>query len=461
MSRFERLSVLDELFLHLEGHNTHMHVGGAAIFEGPPPAYEDLLDGFRKRLHLVPRFRQKLAFTPFGLARPAWIDDAHFNLEYHVRHTALPAPGGEEQLKRLIARIMSQQLDRSKPLWEIWYAEGLTNDRWAVISKTHHCLVDGVSGADIMSVILDLEPNPQETVEPEPWKPSLEPTADELIADAVKERITSPLEAIRTVQSALIDPGTLAGRVAEGAKAITSFVTGTLDFAPTSSLNQRIGPHRRFETVLADLAEFKRVKNALGGTVNDVVLAVVSGGLRRLLKGRGERVDELELRAMVPVSVRANHEQGALGNRVSTIWAPLPVHESDPVARLRLVSAAMQNLKDSGQAVGAQLLTTLGEWAPPTIAAQASRVVARQRQFNLVVTNVPGPQIPLYSFGQQMTEVYPVLPLSDNTTIGIALLSYNGTIGFGLLADFDAAPDLGVLAEGIEKSIAELLNATA
>ena len=455
MSKYKRLSVLDELFLHLEGPNAHMHVGGAIVFEGPAPDYDEFLESARKRLQLVPRFRQKLATVPFGLGRPVWVDDTHFNIEYHVRHTALPAPGDDEKLKRLTGRIMSQQLDRSKPLWEIWFVEGLSNDRWALVSKTHHCLVDGVSGADIMSVILDLTPEGQE-VPQEPWRPEPEPSADALLLDAIRERLTSPAEALRVLQSTVMDPAKVPNRLIESAKAVGSFVGGSLDFAPPSSLNTQVGPHRRFETVLVELEELKRIKNSLGGTVNDVVLSVVAGGLRRLLKARGERVEDLELRAMVPVSVRADQDKGALGNQVASIWAPLPVYEADAEKRLRFVSEKMQDLKSSGQAVGAQLLTSLGEYAPPTILSQAARLVARQRAYNLVVTNVPGPQFPLYSLGRQMKEVYPVVPLSDNTTIGIALLSYNGVVGFGILGDFDSAPDLAVLAEGIEKSIAEL-----
>jgi WS/DGAT/MGAT family acyltransferase len=455
MSKYKRLSVLDELFLHLEGPNTHMHVGGAIVFDGPPPDYQEFLESAAKRLQLVPRFRQKLLMVPFSLGRPVWVDDPHFNIEYHVRHTALPAPGDDEKLKRLTARIMSQQLDRSKPLWEIWFAEGLGGDRWALISKTHHCLVDGISGADIMSVILDLTPEGNE-IEVEPFRPEPEPTADALLVDALKERLTSPAEAIRILQSSVLDPAKVPNRLFEAARGIGAFVGGSLDFAPQSSLNTQIGPHRRFETVLVDLEELKRIKNSLGGTVNDVVLSVVAGGLRRLLKARGERIEDLELRAMVPVSVRADADKGALGNQVASIWAPLPVSESDAVKRLHFVSEKMKDLKNSGQAVGAQLLTSLGEYAPPTILSQAARLVARQRAYNLVVTNVPGPQFPLYSLGREMKEVYPVVPLSGNTTIGIALLSYNGTVGFGILGDYDAAPDLAVLAEGIEKSIAEL-----
>lgn len=445
------------MFLHLEGPDTHMHVGGIAIFEGPAPDYDEVLDMVRARLQLVPRFRQKLALVPFGMGRPAWVDDPHFNLEYHVRHTALPASGDRDKLNRLAARIMSQQLDRTKPLWEIWCAEGLAADRFALISKTHHCLVDGVSGADIMSVILDVERGPRR-VPTEQWRPRPEPSADQLLLDALRQRLTSPAEMVRTLQSAATDPAGVPGRLVESVRAVGAFLSSSFA-APATSLNQPVGPHRRFETVLADLDDFKRIKNAFGGTVNDVVLAVVAGGLRRLLEARGEIVDDLELRAMIPVSVRADHERGTLGNRVANMWAALPVYEPDPVERLRIVGDEMKDLKSSGQAVGAQVLTTLGEWAPPTILAQAARIVARQRAFNLVVTNVPGPQLPLYTLGREMLEVYPVLPLTDNTTLGVALLSYNGTIGFGLLGDYDTASDLQQLAEGIEKSIAELVGA--
>jgi diacylglycerol O-acyltransferase len=459
MANYERLSVLDELFLHLEGPNTHMHVGGVALFEGPAPSWQEALDGVASRLHLVPRFRQKLATVPYGLGRPVWVDDPHFNLSGHLRRTALPPPGDTATLKQLVAQIMSQQLDRAKPLWEMWFVEGLADDRFAVISKTHHCVVDGVSGTDIMSVLMDTGPRMRHGLSPS-WDPGLEPTSDQLLADAVAERLTSPADLWRSVQSALMDRDNLPGRIISSARALAAFVGGSLDFAPPSSLNQPIGPDRCFETVLADLDGFKRIKNSLGGTVNDVVLAVVAGGLGHLLRARGELTEGLELRAMVPVSVRAQEPRQA-GNRLAALWARLPVGEEDPVKRFLSVTDGMRDLKRSGQSVGAQLLTRIGEYAPPTVLAQASRIVARQRAYNLVVTNVPGPQFPLYLLGRQMQEVYPVLPLSDNTTLGVALLSYNGTIGFGFLGDRDTAPDLAMLAEGVEKSIAELMAAAA
>ena len=455
MTSHERLTVLDEMFLYLEGPNTHMHVGALALFEGEAPDYDDVLQMISRRLQYVPRFRQKLVTVPLGLGRPVWVDDPHFNIEYHVRHTALPAPGSRAKLNRLTARIMSQQLDRAKPLWEIWFAEGLAGNRFALISKTHHSLVDGISGTDIMSVLLDPSPEPPE-VEADDWRPNLEPSPDQLMVEALRERMTSPSEVVRSIQSIAGDPATLPGRLVGSLRALGEWM-GSGFSAPPSSLNRPISPHRRFETVNVQLDDLKRIKNAFGGTVNDVVLTVVSGGLRRLLIGRGERVDDLELRAMVPVSVRADHQRGALGNMVANVWAVLPIYEPDPLERLQVISESMVDLKSSGQAVGAQLLTSIGEFAPPTIVAQASRVVARQRAFNLVVTNVPGPQIPLYSLGREMLEVYPVLPLSGNTTLGVALLSYNGSVGFGLLGDYETTEDIGELAEGIEKSVAELL----
>ena len=457
MSSYERLTVLDEMFLHLEGPTTHMHVGGIALFEGHAPDYDDILEMIALRLQYVPRFRQKLATVPLGLGRPVWVDDPHFNIEYHVRHTALPAPGSRAKLNRLVARIMSQQLDRAKPLWEFWVAEGLAGNRFALISKTHHSLVDGISGTDIMSVLLDPSPEPPQ-IERDDWRPGVEPSSDRLMVEALRERLTSPGEVMRSVQSATSDPAKLPGRLIESLRAMSEWV-GSGFSAPASSLNRPISPHRRFETVNVQLDDLKRIKNAFGGTVNDVVLTIVSGGLRRLLQARSERVDDLELRAMVPVSVRADHQRGSLGNMVANVWAVLPIYEPDPLERLQVISESMTDLKSSGQAVGAQLLTSLGEFAPPTIVAQASRMVARQRAFNLVVTNVPGPQIPLYTLGREMLEVYPVLPLSGNTTLGVALLSYNGSVGFGLLGDYETTEDIGELAEGIEKSVAELLAA--
>jgi diacylglycerol O-acyltransferase len=455
----DRLSGLDTSFLHLERDGAHMHVASTTIFEGPPPTHEEFRDHIDSRLHLVPRFRQKLRFVPFAQGRPVWVDDPHLNLEYHVRRTALPPPGSEEQLRNLAARIFSQQLDRSKPLWEMWLAEGLEGDRFAIIGKTHHALVDGVSGVDITTVLFDAAREPTGPPQDGPeWLPRPEPNGAKLLADSLLERATSPREIVRGARAVLRGPRRIAAQLREGISATRTMV-GTGLSAPRTPLNVDIGPHRRFAWVTGDLDEFKRIKNELGGTVNDVVLAAVTGALGRYLRARGVETEELELRAMVPVSVRADEEHGALGNRVSAIMAPLPVWSEDPAERLRLVSETMGDLKGSGQAVGAEIITRITDFAPPTIAAQAARLQPAQRFFNLVVTNIPGPQFPLYVLGRQMQALYPMVPLAQKQAVCVGIMSYNGQIHFGLIGDYDAMADLDSLALDLEASIDELSKA--
>jgi diacylglycerol O-acyltransferase len=412
------------------------------------------------RLHLVPRYRQRLAFIPLGQGRPVWVDDPHFNLAYHVRHTALPLPGDDEQLKRLTGRVFSQALDRNRPLWEMWIVEGLTEDRFALLSKTHHALVDGVSGVDIMNVLFDTSPEPMPVAPPDhEWTARPLPSSAQLLADALLERATLPEEMVRAFRATMRGPRTMAKRMGEGLVGLGALAWAGLQPAPPSRFNVPIGPHRRFTWVRADLAEFKSVKNVLGGTVNDVVVAAVSGGLGRYMRDHGDETEDVELRAMIPVSVRADIERGALGNRVAAMWAPLPVGMLDPVRRLHAVTEAMSDLKESGQAVGAQVLTRLTGFAPTTIMSQAARLQARQRMFNVVVTNVPGPQIPLYVQGRKLQALYPMVPLAENTALGIAIMSYNGQLNFGLSADYDALADLEILAEDLRASIDELLAA--
>ncbi|HEY6396232.1 MAG TPA: wax ester/triacylglycerol synthase family O-acyltransferase, partial [Solirubrobacteraceae bacterium] len=396
MATLDRLTGLDTSFLHLERDSSHMHVAGCAVFKGQAPAYEELIEQIHSRLHLVPRYRQRLAFVPLNQGRPVWVDDPHFQLRYHVRHTALPRPHGEEQLKRLAGRIFSQPLDRTRPLWELWLVEALAGDRFALLSKTHHALVDGVSGVDIATVLFDSAPDPMPVAPPDhEWAPRPLPSSAQLLADALLERATVPAEAVRGVRAALRGPLGVANRAVAGLGGVRAMASAGLQVAPPSPFNIRIGPHRRFTWVNASLAEFKAVKTKFGGTVNDVVLAVVAGALGRYMRLHGHDTEGLELRAMVPVSVRADIERGALGNRVAAMWAPLPVGLTNPIERLVTVSQAMDGIKDSGQAVGAQVLTRLSGFAPPTIMAQAARLKARQRLFNLVVTNIPGPQHPL------------------------------------------------------------------
>ena len=455
MARPDRLTGLDSSFLHLERDSAHMHVGGVLVFDGREPTHEELIDQIQRRLHLVPRYRQRLAFVPLQQGRPVWIDDPHFNPEYHIRHTALPRPGSEAELKRLAGRLFSQVLDRSKPLWEIWLVSGLRGDRFAMISKTHHALVDGVSGVDITTVLFDTAPDPVPTPEPEPWIPGPEPSGVQLLADALLERATVPGEIVRGARAVLRGPRHVLGKARESLSAL-----GAIAFAgggaPPSPLNVPIGPHRRFTWVDGDLEVFKAIKNELDGTVNDVVLAGVSLALGRFLRRRGVDTDGLRLKAMVPVSVRAEAERGALGNRVAAMSAPLPVDCDDPVECFGIVHEAMGGLKESGQAVGAQVLTDLADFAPPTIMSQAARLQSRQRFYNLVVTNVPGPQFELYMLGRRLTALYPQVPLTLNAALGIAIMSYYGRLNFGLLGDFDAMPDLEEIGRDLGAAIDEL-----
>jgi diacylglycerol O-acyltransferase / wax synthase len=461
MANRDRLSGLDASFLHLE-HDaaTHMHVASCMVFDGPPPAHDELVAHVEARLHLVPRYRQRLAFVPFGQGRPVWVDDPHFNVRYHVQQHALPPPGSDEQLKHLAGRAFSQQLDRDKPLWELWLVEGLAGGRFAILGKTHHALVDGISGVDITTVLFDLSPEPTPVGGPEqPWVPRPLPSSAQLLADALLERTTVPGEILRGLRAGLRRPRRVARKLAEDLAALGSFTLPGVRSAPPSPLNVRIGPHRRFTWVSEELARVKAVKNALGGTVNDVMLAAVAGGLGRWLRAHGHPTDGLVLRAMIPVSVRADAERGALGNRVAAVWAELPVGVEDPVERLALVRGEMEHLKESHQAVGARLLTELTGFAPPTVMAQAARLQARQRYFNLVVTNVPGPQIPLYVLGRRMRAIYPMVPLAQNLALGIAIMSYDGAISFGLNADYDALPDLERLATQLGEALDELAAA--
>lgn len=433
-----------------------MHVGSTLIFEGSTPPYEEFRSHLDARLDLVPRFRQRLRFVPFGQGRPVWVDDPHLNLDYHVRHTALPEPGDEPQLQILAARVFSQRLDRSKPLWEMWLIDGLEGDRFAIVAKSHHCLVDGVSGMDITTVLFDMDKTPSRALAaPDPWIARPEPSSLELLGDALIERAMSPTEAIRGARALLRGPRQVLGAAAEAAGAASSLL-GVAGAAPPSPLNTETGSHRRFAWVRAELADLKRIKDAHGGTVNDVILSVVSGALGHFLRARGHSTTNLELRAMIPVSVRSADEQGRLGNRVSAMMAPLPVWSEDPVERLKTVSTTMGDLKESGQAVGADLLTGLSDFAPPTIVSQAARLQSRQRFFNLVVTNVPGPQFPLYLLGRKLLDVFPMVPLAKRQAVCVGIMSYDGGINFGLVGDFDAMPGLDSFAADLESALAEL-----
>ncbi|HWD68883.1 MAG TPA: wax ester/triacylglycerol synthase family O-acyltransferase [Solirubrobacteraceae bacterium] len=458
----------DAGFLHQETPSAHMHVGGVLLFEGPAPRFEDFLDHIRGRLHLVPRYRQKLAIPPAGSGRPLWVDDPSFNLEYHVRHSALPAPGSEAQLLEMAARIASNPLDRTKPLWEFWLVEGVEpaagsgTERFAMLAKNHHALVDGVSGIDLATVLLDFGPRPArlDTGALQPWEPQPEPSALDLLLAGVRGAAASAAGLAAQALSAASQPSRSLELLRDAAEGVGELVWAGLNPAPETPLNVTIGPHRRYRVVRQDLADYKTVKNSLGGTVNDVVLTVVAGALGNWLRSRGITTDGLEMRALVPVSVRTEGERGTLGNRLSVMRGPLPVYIQDPVARLPVVSRAMEDLKSSKQAVGASTLVAVNDIAPPAVLAQASRLQFSTRLFNLLVTNIPGPQIPLYILGRELQDLFPLAFLPQGHALAVAIMSYNGRVEYGLLGDFDALPDIDVIADGINESLAELLAAT-
>jgi diacylglycerol O-acyltransferase len=458
----DRLTSIDASFLHQEGEASHMHIGGVLVFEGPTPAFEDFVEHVRGRLHLVPRYRQKLATPPLEAGRPLWVDDPDFNIEYHVRHTALPPPGSEEQLFLLTSRIASQQLDRSKPLWEHWLVEGLEGDRFALISKTHHALVDGISGVDLASVLFDAEREPEaeaEGTELEPWRPEHEPSSAELVLAGARGAVTTTASLVTRAIVAATRPATSLQLARDAMEGLGELVWAGLNPAPETPLNVEIGPHRRYAVVRQQLADYKEIKDALGGTVNDVILSVVSGALGQWLRARGVRTEGLEMRALVPVSVRTHDQRGTLGNQLAAMRAPLPLYIEDPVSRLRFIRAAMDGLKESKQAVGAATLAAVNNLAPPTVLAQASRLNFSTRLFNLLVTNVPGPQLPLYLLGRELQDLFPVAFLPENHALAVAIMSYNGSLDYGLLGDYDALPDIDVVADGIEAALAELLAA--
>jgi diacylglycerol O-acyltransferase / wax synthase len=460
----DRLSPLDAAFLHVEDHVSHMHIGSVVVFEGPPPPFNDVVAMVDAKLDLVPRYRQKVRFVPFELGRPVWVDDPHFNIEYHLRHTALPAPGGEEELRRLVGRVMAQQLDRSKPLWEIWMVEGLEGGRWAVVAKTHHALVDGVSGTDLLAVIMDLDPA---TPRPEPsgWRPCPEPSGLRLVVDAFENFLLSPYEQLRVARAQTRALRRLASSLVDVAGGIFS-LSGLVRPTPLSSLNGPLGPHRRYAWATTSVDEIKHVRRALGGTFNDVVLASITNGFRELLLSRDESVDRV-VRTLVPVSVRARDETGrAVGdgtyeNKVSAMFAELPVDLDDPVLRLRAVTAQMEDLKESRQALAGEALTSMSGFAPPMLLALGMRLATRagQRNVNTVTTNVPGPQVHLYAAGRRMLRAFPYVPLAGQVRLGIAIFSYDGEVTFGITGDYDTTADIDVLAGGIEDGMTQMLKA--
>lgn len=456
------LTDADIRFLDQEARSGHGHIGWVVVLAGPPPSLAELLAHVEARLHLVPRHRQKLAWPPVPLARPLWVDDPHFSLEYHVHHTALPAPGSEEQLRALASHVYSQGLDRSKPLWELWLVQGLEGGRFALVHKAHHALADGVSGVPISTVLLDAERVPEP---PEPpaqrWQPAPEPGAVELLAAAARDAVAAPLRSARGALQAVIDPAWIAGTARGLAQEARSLAMSYLHPPSPTPLNVPIGTRRQVVWLRRPLDEFKAIKNALGSTVNDAYIAVVAGALRRWLVGRGIRPEGLRLRAAVPVSLRSDDADWRRTQRVVEWFAPLPVDCWDPVERLRRVHRALGELKKARLAVDARTMAELRDFAPSGLLAQASRLPFSLRRFNLVVTNLPGPQSPLYALGREVLRIAPVTSLVEGCALGVVMVSYHGSIEIGLTGDADALPDLDAVAAGLEASIDELGAAAA
>ncbi|HKE10345.1 MAG TPA: wax ester/triacylglycerol synthase family O-acyltransferase [Myxococcota bacterium] len=461
-SHYDRMTFLDRSFLLAETPSSHMHVGGVATLEAGPLRKADGgidIDRIREyvssRLHLIPRYRQRLAWTPIEGA-PVWVDDAHFNIHYHVRHTSLPRPGDARQLKRLCGRIVSQQLDRSKPLWEMWIVEGLEGaDRFAMVTKIHHCMVDGVSSVDLLEVLLS--PEPVEKVERAPrFVPRPVPSGLQLAISETVRRVRAPLNAVLDLRRVLRDAEDPRSDLRTMLRAVRGTLSSSLRTVSDTPINQPIGPHRRIDWCAMDLGRVKQVRKRLGGSLNDVVLAIVAGAMRRYLESRTVGVEGLGFRVMAPVSVRTANERGTLGNRVSAWMVDLPLAERDPKLSLEQIRETTARLKEEKQALGAEVLTTVAGWTPATLLSLGSRMVTRALPFNLVVTNVPGPQVPLFLLGARMHDNYGQLPLTDYLGLGIVLFSYAGLMCWGFTADWDLLPDLHDVVIATEEAFEEI-----
>ena len=457
----DRLNPLDAVFVDAEDEDPHtsMAIASVAVFEGPCPSHAEVVDFLAGRLPLVPRLRQKLRTVPLRLGRPVWVDDPHFDLGYHVRRATLPAPGDDQQLAALAARVMSQRLDRDHPLWEFWVAEGLARGRWALICKMHHCMVDGVSAAGLYRVLFDPSPGPSPPAADD-WAAGPEPSALQLAAQAALDAAVLPVRAALVLRAAVASPGSAVGQVAGTVRAFATLAPALWP-ATRSSLSGPIGQPRRYTWARASLGDVKDIERELGGTVNDVVLAAVSGGFRALLLARGELPQPDMVRSLVPVSVRAPGEQTMRENRVSAVLADLPVHVADPVQRLAAVRAELQALKTADEAKAGEALLALGRYTPfPFLSWGVRRVLGLpQRVIVTVTTNVPGPRQPLYAMGRQLVEILPYVPIATTVRTAVAVATYCGNVTFGLTGDFAASPDLDLLAHGIEDGVSELLAA--
>jgi diacylglycerol O-acyltransferase len=463
----QKLSPLDASFLHLETRHTHMHIGGVAIFEPSPHGsgealYDSIVRTIEQRLDLMPRYRQRIAFLPLSLDTPVWIDDPEFDISNHVLRAALPKPGGDKELKEFVGRVFSRQLDRRRPLWELFIIEGLRDGRWALLTKTHHSMVDGISNLELVTLMFDTEPDaPDDRFAESHWMPTDSPTGTDLLIRSLRDRLKRPKRLLDAARAVAGNPQRLGTALRETASGLSAMVENLNVRAARSVINGPTGASRSYTFSRFPLEDFRLVKSTMGGTINDVVLAVVAGGLRQFLLSRGEDPDDPKnaLTALCPVSIRDESERNAMGNRLAMLLVRLPIEESDPEQRLDRVRATVGRLKDRKQAVGADFLLNLAGFAPSTLHAMVARASLRQIGFNLVVTNVPGPQFPLYCRGAKLVEAFPIAFLYERQQVAIAIFSYLGWLNFGYLADAQGVPDLDVLAKGVEKGFRELVRA--
>ncbi|MFO0688916.1 MAG: wax ester/triacylglycerol synthase family O-acyltransferase [Myxococcota bacterium] len=457
---YDRLSSQDNAFLLWERGHVRMHVASTNICDmGPLRSESGGIDiELVKRatmgiIHLVPRYRQRLIEIPV-FDHAVWADDVHFDIDYHIRHTSLPKPGTLAQLKNLVARVMAQPLDRNRPLWEYWFVEGLAGgDQFAMITKIHHCMIDGSSGVDLANIQFSTSPEPGELGSPERFRPRPAPRRLELLLDEAKRQVGIPLEVVRDFRQFLDATDDLRQEVTTRVHALSRLLGMGTQADPTP-LNGNLGPHRRFEWISCRLEDLKAMRKGLGCSINDVVLTIVTGAIRKYLLGKSVDLESLQFKVSTPVSVRSEADRGKLGNKVSSWIIPLPIQEPDPKRQLELIHELTEELKETNQAIGVQMMNQIQEWTPSTLLSLGAR--AMSGPINTIVTNVPGPQIPLYFHGARVRAIYPAVPLMEGMGLGIALTSYAGTMGIGFNTDPDIVPDSGHFVALFKQSMQEL-----
>lgn len=460
----DALSNLDAAFLQAEDADEHvsMAISSLAVFEGSPPSHDELVRALSARLSGVPRYWQRLHRFPLDLVAPVWVNDPDFDINFHVRRTALAAPGGEAELERLMARVMSQRLDVDRPLWETWVVEGLADGRWALLSKVHHCLVDGVGGTELYHLLLSTSPDPDPTEQDAEWfTPPFGESDLRIYVDAAWRATSKPFRLLATMSAAARHPRRAAARAVTTADGLRSLAHAFSPIPPTTLLGP-IGRQRRYTATTVPLSDIKEIRHRFDVTVNDVALAAISAGFRRMLLARGEDPASTTLRSLVPTNVRVPGTEGELANRVSCMFVDLPVHLDEPAERVRAVHDLLVAAKTHHEAEAGETLLEMGAFQPFAAVSAAVRASLRAPQHSVatVTTNVPGPRIPLYLLGRKMVRLMPFVPIADRVRVGVAMLSYCDEMSFGITGDYDSAADVTLLAQTIEAEIRSLSRST-